>query len=1123
MGAVVSDRGGDGPRVRTRAPFVGRGPELAELSEALTAAIDGHGSLCMISGESGIGKTRLAEAVAEEAAQRQMAVLWGSAWEAGGAPAYWPWTQVVRTLLHSRTGEQIREYLGPGAPYVAQIAPEVSDKVGAVEPALARDTPAARFSAFDATSSFLRAAAERRPLLIVLDDLHAADVATLRLLEFLARGLHGARILAIGTHRAGDVRCSADVTAALADLSKTAGRIKLGGLARDEVAEVATARSPTLPSAGLVEHLHALTEGNPLFLDEVMRLLSAEGALGARAPGRLPLPDGVQETIRRRLDPLDPPSLRTLTDAAVIGPEFRLETLARVAAGERSELLERLDVAAAARLIVEVPGAVGHYRFAHALVRETLYEGLGARERATRHAAVGQALLDLHGEGPGAPMSELAHHFVEAAPVGNSEPAARFATRAGEDAMQALAYEQAIDFFDDALRALGFESVDPDRRGAILLARGNAEISAGRLEAGRMTLATAADLAREVGDSERLGRVALASAPWGLATGLSHEAVLVPLLREALDSLPDADSALRARLLARLAAAVYWSEDADVRRDLVERAIAMARRVGDDATLALVLSDAHRATWDPDSPQRALPWASEIYALAEAVGDMELALIAHSWRISLLLELGDLAMVDHEIETFARTAGRLHQPRGQVGVHVHACARALIAGRYEEAEGALGRAAEFAELLAQDQVLGMRLAALAFVMRYAQGRLGELELAVRQFADAQPAMPVWRCGLVCVYQQTDRDADVRREYEALSADDFATLPRDNLWLPSMAFLAEACAHLEDRDGARTLGALLAPYSGRNVVTPDVAYVGPVDRYLAMVAAAAGEQEQAAAYFASAVELAGKMDARPMSAQLALDEAEVMRERDPARSAALAAEAAAEGEALGLERMVRRARELAGDAVHVAPPAPATAPRAGRLRRRGDVWEVTWGGAPFHVKDAKGMHYLVRLLAQPGHELHALDLAGGISAPTPPSAGIDPELSVRSRGGDDAGPLLDTRAKAEYRRRIDDLREEIEEAETYNDLERASRAREELEFVAHELSAAVGLGGRDRRAAATSERARVNVTRALRATVDRIGGHDAALGHHLRTCVRTGTFCVYEPGPGAPPWDVDPTS
>jgi non-specific serine/threonine protein kinase len=181
------------------------------------------------------------------------------------------------------------------------------------------------------------------------------------------------------------------------------------------------------------------------------------------------------------------------------------------------------------------------------------------------------------------------------------------------------------------------------------------------------------------------------------------------------------------------------------------------------------------------------------------------------------------------------------------------------------------------------------------------------------------------------------------------------------------------------------------------------------------------------------------------------------------------------------------------------------PRRCRLVRRGAVWEVEGGEAAFFLKDAKGLRHLARLLAAPGRDFHALELAA-------------PGTELRAQG--DAGPLLDPRAKREYRERITDLEAEIEEAEKFHDPERSSRARAELDFLAHELTAAVGLGGRDRRARADSERARVNVTRAVHAVVERIAEHDERLGHHLRTCVRTGTFCAYAPGPDGPAWEID---
>ncbi len=895
-----------------RGPMIGRAAELGELRHALDDASEARGSVFVLLGDAGIGKTRLAEALADEAAQRGHDVLWGSAWEAGGASAFWPWTQLIRQLLDARTPEEAIADLGEGAPYVAQIAPEVGPRLGTYRDRLPTlESEAARFSAFDAIVSFLRASSARRPIVVVLDDLHAADAPSVRLVEFLARGLHGAHLLVIATCRTDGVRRDTEITRALTDLARPAQQIALTGLTREDVLALAATRSPLPMPAELVDRLHALTGGNPLFVDEVLRLLDAQGALAspeALAAARLSVPDAVRETVARRLDALAPGAARALTVAAVIGSEFGLDTLAPVLGEKRAAVLALLDAAAGAGLVQALAGTLGRYRFTHGLVRETLYDSLGAGVRASTHERVGETILELHGDGPDAPLSVLAHHFLGAAPAGDADRAVSYAARAGERALELMAYEQAIEHFEDALRALELAPRQPARRGPILLGLGKAEMRAGRLDVSRANLRRAAGDARIAGDAELLARAALASSPWGLATALADEENLIPLIEDALERMPPDDCALRAQLLARLAAATYWSSSAAQRDALVGEAIAMARRVGDPETLALVLSDAHRATWDPDSPDRSLPWASEIYAVAERYGNTELAMIAHSWRISLLLELGELAIVDREIATFKRAASRLHQQRGQAQALLHSCARAIMDGRFTEAEGHLGEVSVYATLLQQDPFLSMRMGALAFVMREAQGRLVELEAGVRHFADTQPAMPVWRCGLLCVYLQGGRETELRREYGRLVGA-LDALPRDNLWLPALALLSEACAHLGDRAGAPVLRSLLEPYAGRNAVTPDVAFLGPVDRYLALLAATEGDEVQAAVWFASARELAERMGAQPTLARLAFDEAAWLPLHGDGRGADLVAEAIARADALGLEWLAARAREL----------------------------------------------------------------------------------------------------------------------------------------------------------------------------------------------------------------------
>ncbi|MDA0181680.1 AAA family ATPase [Solirubrobacter phytolaccae] len=1166
----MSDQGESRQAPRHHAPIIGRRRELDLLLDALGGAVAGRGALILVAGEAGIGKTRLVETLAEAAGELGVSVLWGEAWDAGGAPAYWPWTQALRDLLAERPAEELVRDLGSGAPFVAQIAPDVAGVYPAVEPAPTIDSDAARFAAFDATASFLSAAAARRPIVLVLEDLHAADTASARLLEFVAPRLGRARILVLVTCRLGPTATESEVTAALTNIRK-AQRLTLEGLSRDDVEVLAASLAPGVTSARLVERLHRLTDGNPLFVDEVLRLLAARGALDAPNALRLPVPRAMRDTIRRRLEPLAPEVVDTLTTAAVIGPEFRLETLARTLGADREALLRRLDAAVVAGLVEERLGTIGAYRFSHALVRETLHAELSTPDRVACHARVAEALIAIYGDRAEAPLSVLAYHLLQAAPAGDAQRAADYAERAGHQALDAMAYEDAIDLFGQGLTVVEDDPRAPERRGRLLLAKGQAQIGAGLLADGRETLRAAAGAARDRYDPELLARAALAFAPWGLATATSDEEGLIPFLREALDGLPPGDGTLRARVLARLAAALYWTEEAEQRRALAEEALAIARRIGDPTTLAYVLSDAHRATWDPDSPTRALSWVDEVSALADRIGNAELGLAARSWRISLLLELGELADVDREIQTFAEAAQTLHQRRARAQSLLHRCARALLAGRYEEGQRLRTAAdAECQDLIEHDPILGMRLGALEFVKREAQGTLAEIGDLVRWFSEAQPSMPVWRCGYLCVLLQAGAEDELRVEYDRLAARGFATLPRDNLWLPALALLTQACAHLGDARGAGELRAMLAPYSGHNVVTPDVAFLGPVDRYLALLAATEGDHDAAARYLVTAGALAREMGARPTTARLALDEARMLATRDAPAARRLAETAAAEADALGLEQLAADARGLAerlatdvpgpesahagagatptggtpasaamaagaatGDATtnggtpgRAAPAGGALggaapgAPSSLRFRRAGDMWELGPPGATFFVKDTLGLRHLARLLAHPGHDFHALDLARS-AAPAATQTSPDEELTVGARGQEDLGSVLDDRAKAEFAERIRDLEETIEQAEGFHDLERASRAREELAALTDALSSAVSRSGRDRRPGSHGERARISVTKAIRTAIGHVEAKDATLGHHLGSCVHTGMHCAYRPGPDAPRWQVEP--
>jgi tetratricopeptide (TPR) repeat protein len=1101
-------------------PLLGRARELAALRVALKESSAGHGDLVLLTGEPGIGKTRLATALGELAAAEGHRVAWARGWDGGGAPSFWPWVQVVRAVAADRNDDELRAELGAGARWVAQLAPELRERLDLPE-AGDLESEQARFALFDAVTVFLRNAAEREPLVVLLDDLHTADLPSLLLLSFLARVLGEARVLAVTTHHEAGPR-RPEVEGVFGELTRFGRRLDLTGLEDDELRALVVHRSGADPSDELVRSLRTLTEGNPFYSDEVVRLLVAQGRID-RPPGDRArvLPDSVRDAIRRRLLPLRADVRETLEIAAIQGRDFDLTTLERVSGAGRPELLEHLDDALAVQLIEEAPAPAGSFRFAHGLIRETLYGDLTATRRARLHGAVGDAL-----ERAGASEAALAHHFVEAASVGDPGKALEHAERAGHEALAALAYERAADLFDAALAAMDMlDAPDDRRRGELLLLRGQAQMQAGG-DAARATLMSAIDLARRVGDSDLLARAALSLGGFGLSPGIVDD-VLVAVLEEALEGIGPESGAVRARLLVRLAVALYYSDTIPRREELVQEALAIARELDDPPTLAYVLDQGHIATSGPYTTERSLAWAQELFALADDVGDPELAVRAHSWQIDLLLELDDLPGADMAIEALDRIATDSRDPRARAYIPLHRARRAMISGRLEDTEQLIHEGIALGWSL-QDSTVPILAGGQLFWLRMGQGRLLELEDAVRQFADQLPAMPAWRVALATVYLHTGRPAQARREYDRLAETAFTAIPQDNVWAVAVSLLAELSETFRDAEHASLLETLLEPLADRNVVTPTGIFAGPVTRYLALTAAARGDNDLALERLVVARKACERLDYRPMLAVIDVDEARFLARRDGPGDIDEARERLQRGlelaEAIGVprmdERLARAAALLPPVEAAAEPVAAADGAATAVLAREGDVWRLDFEGRVLRVRDAKGMRHLALLLANPGIEFHAVDVAtvaeGGDVASTRDTEG----LTVRSGTGD-AGPALDSRAKAEYRSRLEDLRAEIEEAEAFNDPERAARAREEMEFIAQELSAAVGLGGRDRPMSSAAERARVNVTRALRREIRRIAGEDARLGRELETTVRTGTFCAYEPDPRRPvEWQVD---
>ena len=927
-------------------PFVGRAGELASLTADLDAAVGGRGGVVLVAGEPGIGKTRLAEELAARAMARGAVVLWGRCWEGAGAPAFWPWVQVIRGYVQVQAEDpaSLRHDLGAGAADIAQLVPAVHDRIPDIPAPPPLEPEEARFRLFDSLASFLRTAAARRPLLLVLDDLHWADIPSLALLRFMSReldGVEGSGPLVVGSYRHTEVDQGHPLLAAVADLTRGQHRwLRLGGLGQREVAGFMALVAGAEPPAELAAEVYRQTDGNPFFVTEVVRLLASQGSWdqldravrGSTVLGS-GLPEGVRAVVAERLSRLSSDCRRILEIASVVGREFELRVLQPVSGLDAGQLLMLLEEAEAARLVGVVPRELSRWRFAHALVREVLYEGLLAARRVRLHGLVAEALEAVYAAEPGPHVAELAHHLVEAAPA-SEKTAARavhVAILAGRSSLQMLAWEDAAELFERALAALGLaERPSPQQRCELLLAVGEARMAASDVPAARTAYLQAGELARRIGSPEALARAGL-----GLGLEITSgivDPVQVGLLEEALVALDEADSPLRARVLAGLARALVSTPQVERRLELSEDAVRMARRLGDPATLAAALFGRHLAIWGSERAEvtgERLAIATEAVGLAEQIGDHAMVLRGRGLRRIDLLELGDVAGYDADLAAAERAAEELRQLRYRWQLPLAHATRALLAGRFAQAEELIEQGLAAGQR-AGDQAVGNYYTGVLATLRFMQGRLGELAELAGDAATRFPAMVVFRAAQAAMLAEIGRADEAQAEVEWLAARDLAAVPRDPAWSYCLASLALACYHLGEAGIAGTLHPLLEPYADRNIVTGRVGAIclGPAAYFLGLLDLTRGLPEPALHRFQQAAAQAGRMQARPMVAMSREGQARALLALDRPggrqQAAVLLDEVTAIARALGIRGLGERAATLrtAATAVPRAPAWPA---------------------------------------------------------------------------------------------------------------------------------------------------------------------------------------------------------
>jgi class 3 adenylate cyclase len=931
--------------------LAGRETELATVTRAVDTVLGGAGALLLVAGDAGIGKTRLAEEAAVYARLHGVQVLWGRCYEAEATLPYIPFVEAIRQYVQTRPSEALRQELGYGAADVARLVSAVRQRLPDLPAAMEAggqlsggDPAQDRYRLFESVTAFLLNAAAVAPIMLVLDDLHWADKPSLLLLQHVARRLAGSRLLILGTYRDVEVDRQHPLSEALMRLRRERSfeRIALRGLTLEEMtALLASAAQQDLNNDAdmpVVRALHRQSEGNPFFVEEIVRHLVETGRIfyrdgrwtsNATTIADLEIPDGVREVIGRRLSRLSADCNRALVAAAVLGREFDFAVLGDVTAMEAEALLDVIEEALAAHIIVEVRGrATATYAFSHALMRQTLYDELSVPRRQRMHLRAAQTLAAAHAAHLEPHLGELAYHFFQAGPNGDMAQAVAYARRAAERALTLLAYEEAAGHYDIALQALDYQEAGEDtaqrssterQRCELLLALGEAQVRAGETRAANRSLLRAAGIARGLGAAEGpaamaelLARAALAYHGTGLQAG-EVDRELVGLLDETLAALDPADSSLRARVLARLAQELYYSDSAERSRSLSREAVAMAERLGDPVVLATALRTRHTALRGPGSVHERLAVSTEILRLAESSGEPELVLRSRLRRLVDLLEQGDIEGADADIAVYAAEAESLRQPYYCWHTTILRAMRAAFDGRYAEA-AALSDQARTLGRPGQTDLADAYHSVQLMAISFERGALAELVPPFTTLVKRYRAMPAWRSALALILAETGDIAAARCEFELLAAHDFTDLPADGNWLLSVAFLAQTCVILDDARRAALLYDLLLPCAHRNVVIARaIACYGSVSRLLGLLAMTMRRWQEAIRHFEQALAKNTAMGARPYVARTCHDYAGMLLIRglpsDRPRAQALLDQALSIAEELGMRVVVERSLAL----------------------------------------------------------------------------------------------------------------------------------------------------------------------------------------------------------------------
>ncbi len=846
--------------------LVGRRSELAVLGGELVAAQRGVRRLVLLAGEPGIGKTRLATELATYAHADGAVVLYGRCDEGGLIP-FQPFVEALGRWIEQLSDAELQRRPEDDLAALAKLLPVLRTRLPWLPETTSGDAETERYRLFEAVVALLDATAQHGSVVLVLDDLHWADPATLLILKHLMRSPTPSALLVVGTYRDVEVGHAHPFASVMHDLRRERvplERLEMAGLSQDEVTDLITSWAGSAAPEWLTRAVWQETEGHPFFVEEVLRHLletgeihEAQGRFDTGTTNRIGIPESVRSVVESRLARLDEQTQRVLSIGAIVGREFSAAVLEKVSGLAPDALFELLEEAAAARLVVETQGGAEiSYRFSHALIQESLYNGLARSRRAHLHMRVGEALEELGVVATDENVPGLAHHFFKAARTSEAlDKAIEYAIRAARLAESQLAYEGAAEQLENALHGLAVQGGNLSLQCDLLLSLGENRWNSGEYGQARDAFGRAAAIAERMRSPSQLAAAALGlGGRMGMPLeGGMVDTQLIETLEKALRMVDGSDSPLRARMTGRLASALLFSQR-DTAEQLGHQAIAMARRIDDPALIARILTDTWLACWRVGNLDERLRTAAEMEKLATQAETSGPLLEARLWRTATMFEAGQVAEAEAHLDLSQVLVDELRQSYYTWFHTLLQAGRAIMHGDLGAGEQLMWRAVETGQT-SDNPCAAELFAPQVLHLRILQGRCAEIHGGSKSISEHFHTIPAFRAGLAAIYADLGLATEARREFERIAVNDFGDVPDDVFWLSTIVLTADVCAFLGDVRRAETLYRLLLPLAGRYVVLGSVsAPVGTIQRALGVLAtlldrfSAADEHLQRAAAF-----------------------------------------------------------------------------------------------------------------------------------------------------------------------------------------------------------------------------------------------------------------------------------